>query len=1025
MKPSNKLHITRRAYVAPFAALMLTSLSAQTPIDATDGIEFGTGANDPAMGKGATTNDLDVGVANGNAFRVFSDGNTFPYFKAGEGNDAPVTAAKWYRIAKASGTLRANALFSLRDNISSGGHSTAVFRVGMSYGDHNRMGVTLLSHTSYIYTTFKEVRILEAGIYDNVYLEVKVNRKGDVRYSIQDNLSTGGWLPVDWTETTSIPAGYTERKFNIDKLFMVGDFQSRFSIARGGAIGFGAENGGVFPLEIAADGSLKSQGNTILDTNGLLSADSLQLGTAPAIDSTAASELFDFTRIVTPVDPTAQDSVTNVFSDYPTMADVAIDTSGNRYVTGSFYGTMTIGGTTLTGVAGWNSSAFVAKLDSNGSAIWTKVFKNGDDSSYGYGQGYSVSVSSTGEVAVAGYFSGSSFTIDNTHVLASAGSGDAFVVKLASSGAVTWAHSLGGTSYDSAQSVAIDGSGNVIVTGQFQSSNFATPGISNLSSAGGYDVFVTKLSGTDGTGVWAQRLGGTSSDYGVSLAVDTAGKVLVTGYFYSSQFTAGSITLQNTKTNSYDAFVVKLSDSTGTPEWARGMGGTSHDYARSVAVDSSGHVLVVGYFYSTNFSIGGSVPNLATAGTYDAFVAKLDGSTGNGLWSRSLGGTSSDYAYSVSVGANDTVLLGGRFYSPTLTTSGGTTLTNAGSQDIFVAEISSTNAVNWAKPLGGTGYESLKAAAVAPDGSITIVGSAGAGARLGSTPVGQTFLYSFDPAWLDTYQPESIASNSLGFYGSQATGDYSLALGYNGISDGKHAFTWGLGNFASGQSSTAWGSGNSASGYHTTAWGYGNNVSGGESTAWGYGNNVSGWESTAWGYGNTVSNWESTAWGDYNNVDGGAATAWGYGNIVSGDFATAWGGMNTAPSMAVTVMGMSNLGGAASSNSKWNWIEVDPLLEVANGGWSGNANALTTLKNGQTTLTNKHWKTAVDAGGDVTSDIVATSTQVPDENGSDIVDPNEYYSHGNALVVEGHTVMKGNVTLSKAQGDISMGAFGN
>lgn len=231
-----KLAATLPVACAIYSLALSQAVFAQTPIDATNGIEFGNGVDDPAMGKSSTTEDLDIGMSKDRVLNIFSGGDSYPYFKAGEGNEGTVEAGKWYRIAKTQGALRANAKFILMDDIGGGGHSTAVFRAGISYGDSSGMGLTLLSHTKYILTSFPEIRILEAGTYDVFYLEVKAGRSGSVRYAIQDNLANSGWSPVDWTETVSIPAGYTSRSYDINKLFVVGDYQNRFSIARGGAV---------------------------------------------------------------------------------------------------------------------------------------------------------------------------------------------------------------------------------------------------------------------------------------------------------------------------------------------------------------------------------------------------------------------------------------------------------------------------------------------------------------------------------------------------------------------------------------------------------------------------------------------------------------------------------------------------------------------------------------------------------------------------------------------------------------------
>jgi len=213
-----------------FALTSIHDVSAQSPVDASNGIDFGTGANDPAMGKSRNSGNLDIGLSSGSALKVYSNGEYYPYMKAGQGNSAYVTAGKWYRIAQTTGGLRANAKFILMDNISGGGHSTAVFRAGMSYGDASSMGFSLLSHTYYGRVAFTQVRILRAGTYSPFYLEVKVARTGWVRYAMADNLASSGWTPVDWQEAASIQSGYAAHVYDINKLFVVGQTKNLFSI---------------------------------------------------------------------------------------------------------------------------------------------------------------------------------------------------------------------------------------------------------------------------------------------------------------------------------------------------------------------------------------------------------------------------------------------------------------------------------------------------------------------------------------------------------------------------------------------------------------------------------------------------------------------------------------------------------------------------------------------------------------------------------------------------------------------------
>ncbi len=143
-----------------------------------------------------------------------------------------VTTGNWYRIASNDGT-RANAEFTLRDNISSGGHSTLKFIAGTSFNDGSGASFTMLNHNIYSTVTFTKVRILQATTYDPQYLEVFVARTGWVDFSIKDNLQINGWVPVNWA-AGSIPSGYTAREFDVNNLFTIGDYDDRLSVARGG-----------------------------------------------------------------------------------------------------------------------------------------------------------------------------------------------------------------------------------------------------------------------------------------------------------------------------------------------------------------------------------------------------------------------------------------------------------------------------------------------------------------------------------------------------------------------------------------------------------------------------------------------------------------------------------------------------------------------------------------------------------------------------------------------------------------------
>jgi len=177
---------------------------------------------------------------------------------------------------------------------------------------------------------------------------------------------------------------------------------------------------------------------------------------------------------------------------------------------------------------------------------------------------------------------------------------------------------------------------------------------------------------------WAESFGGTSQDRGNGIAVDASGSSYTTGFFEGTM-TVGNTTL--TSAGSRDMFMIKL-DPDGNPVWAQSFGGTSFDQGNGIAVDASGSSYTTGSFQGT--MMVGNTTLISSADSGDLFMIKLD-PDGNPVWAQSFGATEYDVGYSITVDASGSSYTTGLF-GGTMTV-GNTTLTSAGSGDIFMIKL--------------------------------------------------------------------------------------------------------------------------------------------------------------------------------------------------------------------------------------------------------------------------------------------------------------------------------------------------
>ncbi|MEI6854052.1 MAG: T9SS type A sorting domain-containing protein [Bacteroidota bacterium] len=366
---------------------------------------------------------------------------------------------------------------------------------------------------------------------------------------------------------------------------------------------------------------------------------------------------------------------------YANASSIAVDHSGNVYVTGDFKNTITFNSTvTLQDIhPGWGD-IFVVKYNSSGQLLWAKRY-GGTASELSN----SIAIDTSDNLYLAGNFNSDTIRFGSTVLTnAQTGSIDMFLTKLDTSGNVIWARSAGGTNNDDARSVAVDPWNNVFITGYETSPSISFDSYTFVNTGS----FLVKYN-TNGLVIWADLIVGTGMDMANSVAIDALGNSYIAGQFESKHLYFEFTTLTNPREGVDDIFIVKT-DPDGNFLWANRAGGMGFDEAFSIAVDALGNSYIVGFFGSDTICFGSNILTTTTTGYWDIFIAKYS-TNGNNLWARNAAGTKDDIAYSVAVNDPADIYVTGEFRSPYITFNNDYVYNHSYVTDLFLAKIASGN----------------------------------------------------------------------------------------------------------------------------------------------------------------------------------------------------------------------------------------------------------------------------------------------------------------------------------------------
>ncbi|HMK16864.1 MAG TPA: SBBP repeat-containing protein [Chitinophagaceae bacterium] len=307
---------------------------------------------------------------------------------------------------------------------------------------------------------------------------------------------------------------------------------------------------------------------------------------------------------------------------------IACGTSGNLYVTGGYKGITDLDpgpGTNMSGSA-TSEDVFISKFDNSGNYLWSKQFYCSSTGSV-----YSIALDPSENIYTTGLFTGTTdfdpgpgtFNLISNDLTWS----DAFITRLDANGNFVWARLITGTLDQYAHGIAIDPTGNVIVTGYFMGITDFDPGPGSvmLDGAGRAKTFVLKLDAA-GNFIWVRDFNGAGncSCVASSVAIDVAGDIYTTGVFYGIiDFDGGASTQELIATNPGDIFISKLK-ADGSYVFAKRMGDGLAAYGHSITVDPAKNIYVAGYFTgNVDFDPNPPLELLYSNGFTDAFILKF------------------------------------------------------------------------------------------------------------------------------------------------------------------------------------------------------------------------------------------------------------------------------------------------------------------------------------------------------------------------------------------------------------------
>ncbi|MGH9800262.1 MAG: SBBP repeat-containing protein, partial [Blastocatellia bacterium] len=406
-------------------------------------------------------------------------------------------------------------------------------------------------------------------------------------------------------------------------------------------------------------------------------------------------------------------------SDFDEAYGIAVDSGGSAYVVGATAsGDFNTLNPFQANNAGAGSDGFLARINSNGTALAYSTYFGGSGVDVAYG----VAVDANLNAYITGHTFSNDLPTQNPLQSLNRGNADAFVARFNLSGsALVYSTYLGGALGDFGRGIVVDSGSQPIITGRTGSTDFNTLNPLQASNRGNVDAFVSKLNINGTQLVYSTYLGGISEDLAYGIAIDSTGAVYVTGDTLSTDFNTRT-PLQSANRGGFDAFVTKVNPAGSDLAYSTYLGGSGEDLASSIALDTAGNAYITGYTSSNDYATISPI-QATSRGGLEVFVTKIFADASSIAFNTYFGGNGSDNANSIAVDSGGNCYITGSTTSTNFPTRTPIQATNRGGLEVFVAKFNSTGTnIIYSTYLGGQFGDVGRSIAVDAAGNAWIAG---------------------------------------------------------------------------------------------------------------------------------------------------------------------------------------------------------------------------------------------------------------------------------------------------------------